>query len=177
MTPFCSIAGPTQRPRGGRSPMNLPEMGKPFIGRQRSIDDLLDLLNRRETRVITLTGFGGFGKTTLALQVAHQVESDFEHGAVFVPLAAVINHRQVAAHVAGLLGLIDVTATRAPEQALLDHLIDKEMLLVLDNFEHVFEARMLVAQLRAACPDLVMLITSRKSLNVSGEHIRELEPL
>jgi predicted ATPase/DNA-binding CsgD family transcriptional regulator len=157
--------------------MHLPELGKPFVGRQRELDELLGLLSQRDKPLITVTGFGGFGKTTLALEAARRIAVDFEHGAAFVSLAAVTDHRLVATQIARALGLADAAGGRAPEQALVEHLAGRELLLVLDTFEHVMDARMLVSELLAACPTLVVLVTSRRALKLSKENILDLEPM
>src|SRR4051794_36634788 len=110
--------------------MHLPEMGKPFIGRLRKLDLLCGLLQSSGKPLITVTGFGGFGKTTLAVEAARRVESQFEHGAVFIPLAAITDHRLVGQSIARALGLLESPVGGNIEHELGAYLRDKELLLL-----------------------------------------------
>lgn len=155
---------------------NLPSQATPFIGRERELAELADLLRRDEVRLATLTGPGGIGKTRLSLQVAAELLSDFEHGAFFVDLARITDSDQVANAIAGTLGV-----TEAGDESLLDTLTrflrEKQTLLVLDNFEHVIDAAPLVGNLIGSVSGLKIMTSSRESLRVYGESEYPVPPL
>ncbi len=122
------------------------------------------------------TGPGGVGKTRLALHVATDLEADFPDGIAFADLSPIRDPELVTSTVAHALGLLD-TYDRPVAATLRAHLATKRLLLVLDNFEHVLAAAPLVSHLLAACPSLVILVTSRARLHVSGERIFPVPPL
>ena len=127
-------------------------------------------------RLLTLTGPGGTGKTRLGLQVAADLLEDFDSGVFFVPLAAIRDPALVASSIARTLD-IQEKAGQLLLDSLQESLQDKQMLLVLDNFEQVVAAAPLVAELLAACPRLKCLVTSRVVLRLSGEHEFPVPPL
>jgi predicted ATPase/DNA-binding SARP family transcriptional activator len=148
-------------PAGGRrGQSNLPAQPTPFVGRGRELAEVLSLLARDDLRLLTLTGPGGSGKTRLALAAAGQVADDYESSVCWVALAALREPALVVDSVSQALG------TR---QELAKHLADKQMLLLLDNFEHLLDAAPRVAELLAACPNLKLLVTSREPLHLAGE--------
>ena len=124
---------------------------------------------RGGARLVTLTGPGGIGKTRLALAAAGELAADFADGAFFVALAPLADPALVLQTIAGAL---DVT-----EADLSEHLAARELLLVLDNFEHVLDAAPAVAELLAAAPDARVLATSRARLDLYGEHEVPVPPL
>ena len=128
------------------------------------------------TRLLTLTGPGGTGKTRLGLRVADDVKDAFEEGVCFVPLAPITDPGRVADTIAQMLGVRGMSGIPIHER-LISFLQDKHGLVVLDNFEQVVEAAPLVADLLAACPKLKILVTSRASLHVQGEHEFPVPPL
>ena len=145
----------------------LPAEASSFVGRQRELAELHALLER--TRLLTLCGTGGVGKTRLALEVARAAESSYESGVVFVDLAAVADSRLVVEAVAAAL---DVRPLPAQEllDALTDFLARRALLLVLDNCEHVLGAAATLADaLLRAAPTLTILATSREPLRNPGE--------
>ena len=156
-------------------PLNtLPKQLVSFVDRVEETAELRRLL--RSTRLVTVTGPGGTGKTRLALQVAAGLFEEFPNGVHFVRLASVEDPDLVGSAIAAALGL-DISDSRSPDERVLDHLADKRLLLVLDNFEHVQRASSYVDELLAAADDIVLLITSRSPLHVYGEREFLLQPL
>jgi predicted ATPase len=127
-------------------------------------------------RLLTLTGPGGVGKTRLSLKVARDVAGSFADGVAFVDLTEVADPTRFAPTVAHALGLQD-TGNRSPFDLLLAHLHEKDLLLVLDNFERVTTAALLLVRLLAWCPRLKSLVTSRVALMVRGEQRFVVQPL
>jgi predicted ATPase/DNA-binding CsgD family transcriptional regulator len=127
-------------------------------------------------RLVTLTGSGGVGKTRLALQAAEATSGYFVDGRVFVPLASTADPALVALAIAQALGIRDSRTVSAANR-LTDVLRERQLLLILDNFEHVLDAAPVVVSLLASCPQLTVLATSRSPLRVSGEHVVEIVPL
>jgi excisionase family DNA binding protein len=148
----------------------------PLIGREREVAAVGDLVRRDGVRLVTLVGPGGVGKTRLALRVAEQVAAGFPEGVWFVALAPVRDPTLVAPTIVRTLGVVE-RADRPAVETLTAVLRDRRLLLVLDNFEHLLAAAPLVAELLAACPKLVVLVTSRSRLNLSGEHGYSVPPL
>ena len=155
-------------------PSNLPAELTNFIGREREVDEVSEMLGT--TRLLTLTGPGGTGKTRLALRVAAVMRPKYRDGVFFVGLAELTDSTLVGSTVAHGLGL-----SEQPQRPIIDLLKDflepREMLLVLDNFEHVVAAAGLVEDLLAAAPHLKVLATSRSSLNLYGEQEFAVPPL
>ncbi len=145
----------------------LPAQASSFVGREHELRELLALLRR--TRVLTLAGPGGSGKTRLVLELAREAECDYEHGSAFVELGSVGQERTVVPTVAAAL---DVSALpgRSSLDGVVDFLGSRNLLLILDNCEHVLPAtaRLVDALLRAA-PGVAIVTTSREQLRVSGE--------
>src|SRR5215210_2521886 len=157
-------------------PNNLPVQPTPLVGREKEVGTVRERLLAPETRLLTLTGPGGTGKTRLALQVAAEALEDFEDGAFFVALAAIADPALVAPAIAGSLGVLD-SGERPLIEGLKDHLRDRQPLLLLDNFEQVLEASSLVGELLSSCPELKVLATSRISLRLYGEREYPVPPL
>ncbi|MGH2682225.1 MAG: ATP-binding protein [Actinomycetota bacterium] len=155
-------------------PNNLPVQLTSFVGREEEIAEVRRLLGR--TRLLTLTGPGGTGKTRLALQVAAEILTEFADGSFFADLSAVTDPTLVPSAVAQALGVPEV-AGRPILEAVRDHLRDREILLVVDNFEQVAEAGPVIEDLLTAAPKLKVLVTSRLVLSLRGEHEYTVPPL
>jgi predicted ATPase/class 3 adenylate cyclase len=155
-------------------PHELPIQLTEFIGRTSELATIRALL--AGTRLLTLTGPGGTGKTRLALQAAAEALSDFSDGASFVSLAPIRDPQLLASSVAATLSV-----SESPGRTVLDdlkeHLGERQMLLVLDNFEQILPAASQVAELLAAAPELRVLVTSRAALHLFGEQVFPVAPL
>jgi predicted ATPase/class 3 adenylate cyclase len=156
------------------SPNNLPTQMTSFVGREREVAEALRLL--ATTRLLTLTGPGGTGKTRLSLQVAAEAISDFPDGVYFVPLGPIEDPALVAPAIVQALGLREAV-NQPPSARLNEYLRDRRLLLVLDNFEQILEAAGLVADLLRACPSLRAMVSSRSPLHIYGEREYEVPPL
>ena len=157
-------------------PNNLPIEPTPFIGREREVAALTRLLARPEVRLVTLTGPGGMGKTRLALQVAAEVSDEYSDGVFMVPLAPITEAEQVIEAIAQVLEIADISGLSLLSQVQ-RVLKSKKLLLVLDNFEQVTAAALIVAELLASCPALKILVTSRVALHVRAEREFTVPPL
>ncbi len=147
---------------------NLPTHLTLFVGREHELADLSELLAQPETRLITLVGPGGMGKTRLAVRAAQQYGTHSSQAVVFVPLQPVQSPDLILSTIVNALGLT-LTGQADPKTQLVHVLRDKRMLLVLDNFEHLLDGAGLVVELLQEAPNLKILVTSREALNVSGE--------
>jgi predicted ATPase/class 3 adenylate cyclase len=160
----------------GNRPTNLPTQPNPLIGRDSEIRAVTELLRPDNVRLVTLTGPGGTGKTRLALQVGAELLDEFRSGVFFVSLAPVVDEDLLIPTVAQALAVREVAGEDLGE-TLRAYLTDKEILLVLDNLEHIISAAPSVAELLSAVPELRVLVTSRERLHVAAEHVYEVPPL
>ena len=149
----------------------------PLIGRDRALADVRDILRNSGTRLLTLTGVGGSGKTRLALQLAVDLAPAYSHRVWLAELAAVSNDNLVPIVVGTALGLHELGST-SPLATLIAFLAPQPALLVLDNCEHLIEASAaLVDALLGSCPDLCVITTSREPLLIAGEYQYRVPPL
>jgi predicted ATPase len=146
---------------------NLPHPASSFVGRARERDELLGLL-QNGSRLVTLSGPGGSGKTRLALEVASELVPAFKAGVFWVGLSALRDPALVGETIAQTLGA---------KRRLADHVADRELLLLLDNFEQLVEAAPELSRLLEACPNLRLLLTSRELLRIRGEVDYPVPPL
>jgi predicted ATPase/class 3 adenylate cyclase len=146
---------------------NLPRPASSFVGREREQDEIVREL-RGGARLVTLTGPGGSGKTRLALEVASELVPSYKAGVFWVGLSAIREPLLVTEAIAQTLGARD---------GLVEHIAEREMLLLLDNLEQVIEAAPELSTLVAACPNLALLVTSRELLRVQGEVEYSVLPL
>jgi predicted ATPase/DNA-binding XRE family transcriptional regulator len=154
----------------------LPVPPTPILGRELEEAKALRFLRWEGKRLLTLTGTGGVGKTRLALQIAWTARGDYTDGAVFVPLAAVGDPALVPVTVASMLG-IRAAGPVPIEAALGGYLAERELLLVLDNLEHLLPCVPFIADLLSGCPRLKVLATSREPLRLRGEQELDIGPL
>ena len=153
----------------------LPPQLTSFVGRKEQIAELSHIV--AENRLVTLTGPGGAGKTRLALQVAGQIAAEFRDGAQYVDLAPITEPDLVPTTTARTLGLTDVPG-RSATDTLLRFITDRQLLLVLDNCEHLLDATAdLVAAMLRACPGVTVLTTSREPIGMTGEVIWRVSSL
>jgi predicted ATPase/class 3 adenylate cyclase len=147
---------------------NLPIPATPFLGRGRELTEVLDLLARPAVRLLTLTGPGGTGKTRLGLQAAAEAADRYPDGVFWVPLSETRNVELVLESAAQALGA---------KNELADHIADKRLLLLLDNFEHVVGAADDLTALLGSCPNMQLLVTSRELLRLPSEQTYPVPPL
>lgn len=155
---------------------NLPLPTTLFVGREEELAGLEDLVQAPTCRLVTLVGLAGIGKTRLAVQVAHGQLDRFPHGVFFVSLAPLDSPELIVATIANVIGL-QFHGAAEPQEQLLRFLQKKQMLLVLDNFEHLMEGVSLLSEMLQAAPDIQLLVTSRERLNLQGEWVFEVEGL
>ena len=154
-----------------RRPSNMPVQRTVFIGREREVANLRQLLNREDVRLITLTGPGGIGKTRLALQVVTDMGDGFSGGVCFVSLSTVSRNESITAAIAQAIGLREVPG-QSSHESLKEYMrgLTQPLLLLLDNFEHLLSAGSDVAELLTLNPNLKVLVTSQALLHIYGEH-------
>jgi predicted ATPase/DNA-binding CsgD family transcriptional regulator len=151
-----------------RPETNLPAEPTPFVGRRDELEEIMQHLG--ETRLLTLTGPGGIGKTRLALRTAAELADEFEHGCFFVSLAPVRSIEHLIQTIAE--GVKFPLATHEdPMQQLKRHLRSRQLLMVMDNFEHLLDGVGLVSEILNAAPGVKILATSRERLNLQSEMI------
>jgi predicted ATPase/DNA-binding SARP family transcriptional activator len=161
-------------PTGLRSDVVPPS--NPLLGREQEVAYVRSLLEESTQRLVTLTGLGGVGKTRLAFAVAQASQERYRDGVVVLSLAAVGDAELVMSEVARALGLSGSDGVD-PAVAVAEHLRSRQLLLVLDNMEHLLAAAAPVSRLVASCPELAVLVTSRTVLRVRGEVQFQVQPL
>ncbi len=158
------------------SPHNLPAQITRFVGRHSELAHITHCLDQSECRLLTLTGSGGIGKTRLAIQAAGQQLNVFQDGVFFVPLVGVTTAELLVATIADKLGLV-LSGPTEPREQLLTYLANREMLIVLDNFEHLLAETLILTNMLNRTTQLKLLITSRERLNLQEEWLLDLNGL
>lgn len=159
--------------------LSLPNAATPFIGRQRELQELLRILRKRAARLITISGMGGMGKTRLAIEAGRRAGQEgvrlFLHGIVFVPLDAVGSADQLVLKIAQAFDF-SFEGQEASTSQLLGFLRNRELMLILDQFEHLLNKDSLtfLSKLMDTAPDVTLLVTSRRRLGLQGEHLYPL---
>jgi predicted ATPase/DNA-binding SARP family transcriptional activator len=155
---------------------NLPVPVTSFVGRTHELAGCLDLLRRPAVRLLTLTGAGGSGKTRLGIEAASAVVAEYPHGVFFIDLAALRQADLLPSAIARPIG-VQPAEKQSLSDALLDFLREKQMLLLLDNFEQIIEAAPLLVQLLQVAPRLKLMVTSRAALRLTAEQEYPIHPL
>jgi predicted ATPase/DNA-binding CsgD family transcriptional regulator len=149
---------------------NLPIQVTPFIGRESELAEIGSKLQEPDCQLLTLLGPGGSGKTRLTIESAKTQLSNYQHGVFFVNLAPLQEVDKIPSAIAQALNF-SLYGQREPKEQLLDYLRDQEMLLILDNFEHLLDGVDFVNDILLSAPDIKILVTTRTSLMMMGEHI------
>jgi serine/threonine protein kinase/predicted ATPase len=155
-------------------PHNLPAQPTAFIGREHELEALQKQLSQPETRLLTLLGPGGIGKTRLALALGERMLADFKDGVFFVPLAGVENAAHIPGEVASAIGF---TGNRDSQSDMFAFIRSKHLLLIIDNFDHLASAANLISDLLQASAHVRVVMTSRERLRLRGEVVFEVDNL
>ena len=174
--PDLAVPAPSGAEPAAPPLVRIPAAPTPTVGRDADIAYLCAAVRDPDARLTTVVGPGGVGKTRLAAEAARAIGHEFQDGARFVSLAAVGADEHVASTICRELD-VPLVAGEPVDRALVAHLRDHELLLVLDNFEHVLEAAPLVADLVAGAPRVSVLATSREPLRLRAERLMHLDPL
>ncbi len=160
---------------GATSPRRVPTPPTPLLGRERELAALADLVRNEDTRLVTLTGTGGIGKTRLALELVRRLAPEFHNGSAVATIATLRDPALVTRAILEALEIPEVG--RDPEEELIRVLKDSELLLLVDNFEQVLPAARNIARLLEAAPALKLIVTSRAPLHVAAEREFPVPPL
>lgn len=151
-------------------PSNLPEQISSLIGREGEIGAIQNLIKQKEINLITLTGLGGAGKTSLAIQIAHTMFKTFSGGVFFVSLASVTKPNLIPNEIGRILK-VEKTPNKNILENIKEFLLGRRILLILDNFEHLIEGATFVQELLQASSNLKVIVTSREPLRLRNEQI------
>ena len=168
----------TEEVRTRRGGVHLPIRSTTFVGRREELERLGQLLERDEYRLITVTGLGGSGKTRLALRLAQEQQElgAFPDGVFFVPLDSLSDASAIPNAIARNLGL-ELSSHLDAEEQVRTHLERKNLLLLLDNFEHLLGGATFVRDVLVGCPEVRVLVTSRERLDIGGEWVFQVRGL
>ncbi len=163
----------TPKPDYREMNINLPAQSSRFVGRKKEIEEIKTLLTIPETRLVTLLGPGGMGKTRLGIEGALQLAPYFEHGVHFVYLAPIKYPEQIVTAIAKVFEL-QFVEEKEPKEQIIHYLRKKKLLLVMDNFEHVAEGASLLTDILTEAPEVKIVATSRARLNLLDERVFEV---
>ncbi|MEA2460068.1 MAG: hypothetical protein QOH90_245 [Actinomycetota bacterium] len=166
---------PQQKAKPENSPL-LPIQPTPFVGRERDVKEICSLLEREDIRLLSLVGPGGIGKSRLAFHVAELRQDSYGDGLRFALLSSITEPDLTLTAIGKSVGIAESTQ-RSILENLKEFLADKEMLLLLDNFEHLLDAAPSLSELLGSCPGLNILVTSRAALRIRDEHEYQVPPL
>ena len=150
---------------------NLPRQTTPFVGRDAELDEVHSIFENPDVRLLTILAPGGMGKTRIALEATEQQTNNFSDGVYFVPLQPLSEVEQIVSQIASSTFFNIQNDDRSQQQQLLDFLRNKQMLLCIDNWEHLLEGAPMLNEILAAAPDVKILTTSREKLNLLGETV------
>src|SRR5262249_37674719 len=173
----AAAIGPGQSTTSSRELGSVPVHLTSFVGREEELRVTHDRLRNRGARLVTLTGAGGTGKSRLAIRLATDLSSEFRDGARYVELAPVAHADDVLPAIARALGVARPDAATVRMADTIAAVRNRQQLLVLDNFEHLLTSAPLISTLLQGCPELVVIVTSRATLQLSGEHEVSVPPL
>uniref|UniRef100_A0A7C4XK16 Adenylate/guanylate cyclase domain-containing protein n=1 Tax=candidate division WOR-3 bacterium TaxID=2052148 RepID=A0A7C4XK16_UNCW3 len=157
-------------------PNNLPIQVTPFLGREKELSEIEQLLQIPSCRLLTIIGPGGIGKSRLALQVAADMIESFPDGTFLVPLAPLTSAQFLVSAIADQIKF-SFYSRQEPRMQLLGYLAEKQMLLILDNFEHIIEGATIISEILRTAPKVKIIVTSREMLNLQGEYLYQIKGL
>lgn len=173
-TPTPTTASSQMRQSRVLPDSNLPQPPTQFVGREAELSELATLINDESIRLITLIGPGGIGKTRIAIETANRHLQEFDDGVFHVPLAPLDSTDRLVATIAEHINFT-FGGTDTPYNELLNYLSEKNILLLLDNFEHLIEGANLVSDILQSASNATILVTSRERLRLRGEHVFEVD--
>lgn len=159
---------PTPTPSAGRHNLHTP--ATPFVGRKNELKELKGMISNPDIRLATILGPGGMGKSRLATETGLAQINNFPNGVYFVELAPIVDPNNIPAAIANAVGY-PFQEGQDQKQQILDYFNNKEILLILDNYEHLMEGAGLVSEILTAGPGVKVLATSREKLNLNGENV------
>jgi predicted ATPase/DNA-binding XRE family transcriptional regulator len=155
---------------------NMPVQPNPLVGREQEFQKINHVIESPQCRLLSLVGRGGIGKTHLAIEVALNQRKYFQDGVFFIPLSLISSTGYIYPSIAGSIGLSLFDAVDLSRQVL-DYLADREMLLLMDNFEHLLPGSKVISDIIHYAPGVKILVTSMERLNLTGEWVFELQGL
>lgn len=159
-----------------KRPTNLPGQLTSFIGREQNLQEICQRMRQTDTRLLTLIGPGGMGKTRSSIQVGNSLLDEYEDGVFFIPLAPLNRTEDITIYLAQAL-MVQEDESRPLSESVKAHLQARQVLLIFDNFEHILDSAPFVNELLAAAPRIKVLTTSREALFIYGERTYVLPPL